>query len=118
MKFEDYSQNVRMRLRMVQALVLLLLAVLAVRLYVLQIINGRHYAEIAENQRVRLLPIPAPRGAILDRNGRQLVDSRPIYSIILSREDTKGKDLIAPARDGTLRILKAACDAGAARIVV
>ncbi len=93
MKFEDYSQNVRMRLRMVQALVLLLLAVLAVRLYVLQIINGRHYAEIAENQRVRLLPIPAPRGAILDRNGRQLVDSRPIYSVILSREDTKGKDL-------------------------
>src|SRR6266550_2229067 len=64
MKFEDYSQNVRMRLRMVQALVLLLLAVLAVRLYVLQIINGR-----------------------------QLVDSRPIYSVILSREDTKGKDL-------------------------
>jgi penicillin-binding protein 2 len=93
MKFEDYSQNVRMRLRMVQALVLLLLAILAVRLYVLQIINGRHYAEIAENQRVRLLPIPAPRGAILDRNGRQLVDSRPIYSVILSREDTKGKDL-------------------------
>ncbi|MEP6705876.1 MAG: penicillin-binding protein 2 [Pyrinomonadaceae bacterium] len=93
MKFEDYSQNVRMRLRMVQAVVLLLLAVLAVRLYVLQIINGRHYAEIAENQRVRLLPIPAPRGAILDRNGRQLVDSRPIYSVILSREDTKGKDL-------------------------
>src|SRR5213596_3530475 len=89
MKFEDYSQNVRMQLRMVQALVLLLLAVLAVRLYVLQIINGRHYAEIAENQRVRLLPIPAPRGAILDRNGRLLVDSRPTYNVVLSNEPLK-----------------------------
>ncbi|MDX6611591.1 MAG: penicillin-binding protein 2 [Blastocatellia bacterium] len=93
MKFADHSQNIGVRLRMVQALVLLLLALLAVRLYVLQVINGPHYAEIAENQRVRLLPILAPRGAILDRNGRQLVDSKPIYSVILSREDTKGKDL-------------------------
>jgi penicillin-binding protein 2 len=93
MKFDDHSQNIGVRLRMVQALVLVMLALLAVRLYVLQVINGPRYAAIAENQRVRLLPIPAPRGAIFDRHGRQLVDSRPIYSVILSREDTKGKDL-------------------------
>src|SRR6184192_4940901 len=93
MKFVDDSQNLRGRLHLIQALVLVLLGVLSVRLYLLQIVNGSRYAEIAENQRVRLLPIPAPRGAILDRNGRQLVDSRPIYSVILSREDTKGKDL-------------------------
>ena len=93
MKFSDHSQNLTARLRMIQALVLLMLSVLAVRLYVLQIINGQRYAEIAENQRVRKLSIPAPRGAIFDRNGRQLVDSRPIYSVILSREDLKGKDL-------------------------
>jgi penicillin-binding protein 2 len=93
MKFNDQSQNIGARLRMVQALVLIMLALLAVRLYVLQVVNGPHYAEIAENQRVRLLPIPAPRGAIFDRKGRQLVDSRPIYSVILSREDTKDKNL-------------------------
>lgn len=93
MKFDDHSQNLGVRLRMVQALVLLMLALLAVRLYVLQVINGPRYAAIAENQRIRKLPIPAPRGAIFDRHGRQLVDSRPIYSVILSREDTKGKDL-------------------------
>jgi len=93
MKFADHSQNIGVRLRMVQALVLIMLALLAVRLYVLQVINGPRYAAIAENQRIRKLPIPAPRGAIFDRHGRQLVDSRPIYSVILSREDTKGKDL-------------------------
>ena len=92
MKFVDDSQNLRVRLRLIQALVLVLLSVLAVRLYLLQIINGTHYAGIAENQRIRLLPIPAPRGVIFDRNGRLLVDSRPIYSVILSREDTKGID--------------------------
>src|SRR6202140_2803531 len=103
MKFVDDSQNLRGRLRLIQALVLLLLGVLGVRLYLRQIINGTRYAELAENQRIRLLPIPAPRGVIFDRNGRLLVDSRPIYSVILSREDTKGIDrssLIKPLSEG------------------
>ncbi|PYS75213.1 MAG: hypothetical protein DMF73_01390 [Acidobacteria bacterium] len=102
MKFVDDSQNLRVRLRLIQVLVLLLLGVLCVRLYLLQIVNGSRYAEIAENQRIRLLPIPARRGAIFDRNGNQLVDSRPIYSIILSREVTKSVEysLIKPLSDG------------------
>src|SRR5438552_3451278 len=91
MKFVDDSQNLRRRLHLVQVLVLLLLGVLSVRLYLLQIINGSRYAEIAQNQRIRLLPIPAPRGVIFDRNGHVLVDSRPIYTIILSREDTEAR---------------------------
>src|SRR6266852_1262346 len=106
MKFVDDSQNLRVRLRLIQAMILVLLTVLGIRLYLLQIINGARYAEIAENQRIRLLPIPAPRGVIFDRNGRLLVDSRPIYTVILSREDTKGIDrysLIKPLSEG-LRI--------------
>src|SRR6266850_2283396 len=103
MKFVDGSQNLRVRLGIIQALVLVMLATLGVRLYLIQIINGAHYAEIAENQRIRMLPIPAPRGVIFDRNGRLLVDSRPIYTVILSREDTKSIDrtsLIKPLSDG------------------
>src|SRR6267154_4134038 len=105
MKFVDDSQNLRLRLRLIQALILVLLGLLGVRLYLLKIINGARYAEIAENQRIRLLPIPAPRGMLFDRNGNVLVDSRPIYSIILSREDTKGIDrysLIKPLADGLM----------------
>ncbi|HYE66783.1 MAG TPA: penicillin-binding protein 2 [Pyrinomonadaceae bacterium] len=103
MKFEDDSQNLRLRLRLIQVLVLLLLAVLSVRLYVLQVVRGTYYAERAENQRVRLLPIPAPRGVIFDRNLKVLVDSSPIYNVILSREDIKGKDfnaLTGPLSEG------------------
>jgi len=99
MKFHDESQNLRLRLRIIQVIVFALLVVLGVRLYFLQIVNGEYYAERAENQRVRLLPIPAQRGTIFDRNGRILVDSRPIYNVILSREEMQGKDfgsLVAP----------------------
>jgi penicillin-binding protein 2 len=95
MKYEDTSQNLRARLRFVQILVVLLLGVLSIRLYVLQVVRGERYAEIAQNQRRRRLPIPAPRGVIFDRNKRAIVDSRPIYNVLLTREDVKGKDLNA-----------------------
>src|SRR5215211_3959299 len=95
MKYEDTSQNLRARLRFVQILVVLMLSVLSIRLYLLQVVRGERYAEIAQNQRRRRLPIPAPRGVIFDRNKRPIVDSRPIYNVILTREDVKGKDLNA-----------------------
>ncbi|HSE23184.1 MAG TPA: penicillin-binding protein 2, partial [Pyrinomonadaceae bacterium] len=103
MKFEDTSQNLKARLRFIQVLVVALLVILGVRLYVLQVVRGEKYAEIAENQRHRRLPIPAPRGVIFDREGKVLVDSRPIYNVILTREDVKGKDLsslVEPLADG------------------
>ncbi len=95
MKFEDSSQNLRSRLWAVQVFVILMLAGLGVRLYYLQLARGQHYAEIAQNQRIRLLPIPATRGVIFDRQGRPMVDSRPIYNVILSREDLHERKLMS-----------------------
>lgn len=103
MKFEDDTQNLKVRMAIIHGLVIAVLAVLGARLYFLQVINGEYYAERAENQRIRRLRIPAPRGAIFDRNGKLLVDSRSTYNIILSREDMKGKDwgeLVAPLSQG------------------
>ncbi|MDQ3805047.1 MAG: penicillin-binding protein 2 [Acidobacteriota bacterium] len=103
MKFEDDTQNLRMRVGVIHAIVLVILVVLGVRLYFLQVVNGDYYAERAENQRIRLLRIPAPRGAILDRHGKLLVNSRSTYNIILLREDMKGKEydaLVAPFSAG------------------
>src|SRR5947209_8049785 len=103
MKFEDETQNLKLRMTIIHGLVFVILVVLGARLYYLQVVNGEYYAERAENQRVRHLRIPAPRGAIFDRNGKLLVDSRSTYNIILSAEDMKGKnlsDLVAPLSDG------------------
>ncbi|HLM58505.1 MAG TPA: hypothetical protein VK422_20550, partial [Pyrinomonadaceae bacterium] len=77
MKFEDETQNLRMRVGVIHGLVFAILVVLGARLYFLQVVNGDYYSERAENQRVRLLRIPAPRGAIFARDGKTiLVDSR------------------------------------------
>src|SRR2546423_11724712 len=103
MKFEDDTQNLKARMAIIHGLVIAILAVLGARLYFLQVVNGDYYAERAENERVRRLRIPAPRGAIFDRNGNLLVDSRSTYNIILSGEDMKGKDLnelVEPLSEG------------------
>src|SRR5918911_411308 len=103
MKFEDETQNLKVRMAVIHGLVIAILAVLGARLYFLQVVNGDYYAERAENQRMRRLRIPAPRGAIFDRNGKLLVDSRSTYNIILSGEDMKGKNLgefVEPFADG------------------
>jgi len=99
MKFEDTSQNLRSRLWVVQSFVVLLLALLGVRLYYLQLVRGQYYAEIAQNQRIRFLPIPAPRGDILANDGKTaLANSSPIYNVILSREDLRDRKLLSLAQ--------------------
>ena len=93
MKLQDYAQNLGARIGTIQVIVFVLLTLLGVRLYFLQIVKGEYYSERAENQRVRLIPIPAPRGAIFDRNGEILVDSRPTYNVTLTREPIKNIDI-------------------------
>jgi penicillin-binding protein 2 len=90
MKLNDYTQNLSARVGAIQIIAFVFLAVLGVRLYHLQINRGPDFAERAENQRIRLIPIPAPRGAIFDRNGELLVDSRSTYNITLTHEPIKG----------------------------
>jgi penicillin-binding protein 2 len=89
MKIGDQVQNLGLRIIAIQAVVFVLLTLLGVRLYYLQVVRGEYYSDRAESQRVRLIPIPAPRGAIFDRNGKLLVDSRPTYNVVLSNEPLK-----------------------------
>jgi penicillin-binding protein 2 len=89
MKFEDFSQNLGVRIATIQTIAVILLTILGVRLYFLQIVKGEYYSGKAENQRIRKIRLPAPRGAIFDRNGKLLVDSRSTYNVTLAREPIK-----------------------------
>ena len=61
---------------------------LASRLWFLQITEGKKYAEFSQGNRIRLVPEPALRGIIYDRNGVILAENRPAYQLHLIREDT------------------------------
>jgi penicillin-binding protein 2 len=55
--------------------------VMAVQLFNLQIVNGEQYRVLSENNCLRITPITAPRGDILDTNGNRLVTSRPAFTV-------------------------------------
>lgn len=59
----------------------------------LQVRNPDVYAEQAERNRIKSIPVLAPRGKILDRDGRVIVDNRASYSLILSREAARPEHL-------------------------
>ena len=65
--------------------------------WALQVQNPGIYNEQAERNRIKALPIPAPRGRILDRDGRVIVDNHSSYSLILTRENLNTEHLRAIA---------------------
>lgn len=79
------SDSVRSRYMMLGAVFALVIAVLAFRLWTMQVINGPEYVAASEQNRVREVSVVAPRGRILDRNGVVLVDNRATLAILAER---------------------------------
>src|SRR5437870_7155223 len=53
-----------------------------------QIVQSGYYQQRAEENRIRQVPLIAPRGRIYDREHRIIADNRPSYNIILIRENS------------------------------
>ena len=87
LEFEELDR-IRIRLIILGGIVILIFSLLASRLWYLQISEGQKYADFSQGNRVRLVPEPALRGIIYDRNGAILAENRPAYQLQLIREDT------------------------------
>ena len=77
---------------MLQYVVAACFAALAVGFWIFQIAQHEKFLEMAENNHLRRLPLPAPRGVLLDRNGKVLVENQNTFNIALVREQTKNID--------------------------
>jgi penicillin-binding protein 2 len=78
---EDLVQRVRVMTRLVTGVLVLIGA----GFWFVQIVQGAYYRELAENNRLRKLPIQAPRGLVYDRHGRLLVENIPSYNLLIDR---------------------------------
>jgi penicillin-binding protein 2 len=79
-----------------QYLIALVLAVLITGLWRLEVLGADNFRALAEANRVRKVPILAPRGRLFDREGRLLVDNYPSVSCYLLREQVKDLDADLP----------------------
>ncbi len=78
-----------LKLAVVQYVIVAVLAVLITGLWRLQILGATNYRELAEANRIRKVPILAPRGRLFDREGRLLVDNYPSVSCFLVPDQTQ-----------------------------
>src|SRR5450759_1852585 len=87
------ARRITIRLSILQYIITVLFALLAVSFWVLQVVPHAKFEEMAENNHQRTLALRAPRGIVFDRDGKVLVENRQSYSISIVREHTKDLDL-------------------------
>jgi penicillin-binding protein 2 len=83
------------RLTAAQYVILGIFLLLVYGLWRLQVMQSDYYSLAAEKNRIRNVPVLAPRGKILDREGRTIVDNYPSFSALLLRDASR--DLNADA---------------------
>jgi len=71
--------------RIIRNLILVLAAGLIVWSIKLQILEGKKYSRLSEENRIRRIFNPAPRGRILDRNGIEIANTRPGFYVSVVR---------------------------------
>lgn len=89
-QFAKFAQG---RIALIQYLCLFVFLYLISGFWELQVQNPDVYAEQAERNRIKWLPLLAPRGKILDRENRVLADNHSTFSVILSRTNFDEKHL-------------------------
>src|SRR6185436_11127834 len=62
-------------------------ALVLLRLFVLQVLEGARYRDLSEENRIRVEVLTAPRGEIRDRKGRLLADNVPSFTVTIDPFD-------------------------------
>ncbi len=99
-----YSQRLRRRILVLHAALLALLVGYGLGFYYLQVVRGDEYALLAENNRLRRVPLPPMRGTIFDRNGEVLASTRPSMNLVLRREGLREADAQLRRLEGVLGV--------------
>jgi penicillin-binding protein 2 len=88
----DDRSELNIRLRTVQYVVAGFFLLLVIAFWSFQVAQHEKFEEMAENNHLRKLPLPAPRGVLLDRDGKVLVENRNSFNIALVREQSGNID--------------------------
>jgi penicillin-binding protein 2 len=94
--FQRESKLPQTRLAVISYVIVGLIGLLLFGFWRLQIVDSDRYAQLAERNRIRTIPVIAPRGSMLDRNGRVLVDNYPSFSVLLLRDDAEQVQKLLP----------------------
>ena len=95
-------QNFKNRLVIVTVILGIAFLVLASRLWYLQVLKGDEFEEFSLDNRIRIERVPAPRGRILDRFGRELVVNRPSFDVYALPDEIQDVEKLIVSLSGVL----------------
>jgi penicillin-binding protein 2 len=108
MRIYEDLRAVQDRLVVAQRLVLGLMLALLAAFWHLQVLKNRYFLELAESNRIRNVPLVAPRGLLLDRAGNLLVENRASFNILLTPEHAEDLDVTVTRLAEALQLDEAA----------
>ncbi|MGI8592819.1 MAG: penicillin-binding transpeptidase domain-containing protein, partial [Solirubrobacteraceae bacterium] len=95
-RFLAITPQLAFRVALAGGVAVTIFAIIFFRLWFLQVLSGDQFLATANDNRIRDVRVPAPRGDIVDRQGRTLVDNRISTAVIIEPEK-----LPAPGRERT-----------------
>ena len=91
---KNLKYSSRMRLPIFWILMIIVFLVLMIRLFILQIIEGERNRVLSDENRILARRIQAPRGAIMDRQGKVLTQNIPVFMVCDQEKDLSKKTAI------------------------
>ena len=87
----EHRDDLVARLPALQVAFVALLLLVVAAYWNVQVVQGDHFRRLAENNRMRTVPLEAPRGLIFDRGGRLLVENVPSYNLLFDRSRSRDR---------------------------
>jgi penicillin-binding protein 2 len=87
----EIPPELQVRIVVVVVAVFFAFTLVGTRLWYLQVERGEELRSLSENNRIRLVRLPAARGVVYDRNGEILIDNRPSFDVVYVPEDVRDR---------------------------
>ena len=89
---KENSDSIKKKIRLFAILIIFSFVCLSMRIWYLQILKWQYLSDLSENNRVRMVSLPAYRGSIKDRNGETLASIRPSFNLYITPEDARDSE--------------------------
>ncbi|HEY3131462.1 MAG TPA: penicillin-binding protein 2 [Acidobacteriota bacterium] len=98
MPINQDNRQLQNRVPILRLVVCLIFATFVIQLWRLTVLENSYYAGLAEKNRLRIIPMIAPRGVIFDREGRPLVENVKSVNLVIYRDEVNGAADLAKTR--------------------
>ena len=89
------SREQAQKLKIFSLIIIVIFAALELRLFFLQVMQSAKFESLANQNKFRIVSLPARRGIIMDKNHQVLASSKPVFTVAIASPDIADKEMVA-----------------------